>query len=443
MNRSQDDGLWYPATITAIIVPPREAPPLERAESSEEKAAPNTETTSEGLIVGAPQTEIEVASAPLLVEKQPSDSTLQGSPQIPASDETSVSAVGAVGVEGEDLVSSTPAVVAPAGGEEGGVRSSVTVSGSELEAVAGGEGGGEARQKEQEQQHQELLEVTFLGYGNQARVPHDWVREIVTPEVLEWCRENGITAATAGAVEEACPPSAGDAAAAAAATAVTVHADDDGVFDATAPATTVMTRAEAIDGTKATATSAQADGSEGEHRVAEKDGAPSAAGTAVDGPGEAGGKQRKQQPRKRKKNSNKKNNGKNTSNQRNNNNSNNKYNRRRAAGSRQTGTPEEEEERFLMRCASRSRSPYPHVPNKYWGQRYRYFSRFDEGVTMDEEGWYSVTPEAIARHIAERVCCDVVVDPFVGCGGNAVQFALVAHVVFAIDVDPVKLEHAR
>ncbi|CAN0576298.1 unnamed protein product, partial [Ectocarpus sp. 12 AP-2014] len=74
---------------------------------------------------------------------------------------------------------------------------------------------------------------------------------------------------------------------------------------------------------------------------------------------------------------------------------------------------------------------------------YRYFSRFDEGVTMDEEGWYSVTPEAIARHIAERVCCDVVVDPFVGCGGNAVQFALVAHLVFAVDIDPVKLEHAR
>ncbi|CAM9744124.1 unnamed protein product, partial [Sphacelaria rigidula] len=92
---------------------------------------------------------------------------------------------------------------------------------------------------------------------------------------------------------------------------------------------------------------------------------------------------------------------------------------------------------------TRSRSPYPHVPSKYWGQRYRYFSRFDDGVTMDKEGWYSVTPEAIARHIAERVCSDIVVDPFVGCGGNAVQFALVSHLVIAIDLDPVKLEHAR
>ena len=96
-----------------------------------------------------------------------------------------------------------------------------------------------------------------------------------------------------------------------------------------------------------------------------------------------------------------------------------------------------------MRCASRCKSPYPHVPNKYWGQRYRFFSRFDEGVGLDSEGWYSVTPEAIAHHIAERVCFDVLVDPFVGCGGNAVQFALVCHLVFAIDLDPVKLEHAR
>lgn len=34
---------------------------------------------------------------------------------------------------------------------------------------------------------------------------------------------------------------------------------------------------------------------------------------------------------------------------------------------------------------------------KYWLQRYTLFSRFDEGVMMDEEGWYSVTPEVLAR----------------------------------------------
>lgn len=34
---------------------------------------------------------------------------------------------------------------------------------------------------------------------------------------------------------------------------------------------------------------------------------------------------------------------------------------------------------------------------KYWMQRYTLFARFDDGVLLDEEGWFSVTPEAIAR----------------------------------------------
>ena len=34
---------------------------------------------------------------------------------------------------------------------------------------------------------------------------------------------------------------------------------------------------------------------------------------------------------------------------------------------------------------------------KYWLLRHTLFSRFGEGIALDEEGWYSVTPEAIAR----------------------------------------------
>jgi len=34
---------------------------------------------------------------------------------------------------------------------------------------------------------------------------------------------------------------------------------------------------------------------------------------------------------------------------------------------------------------------------KYWLLRHTLFARFGEGVALDEEGWYSVTPEAIAR----------------------------------------------
>nr|XP_008975091.3 trimethylguanosine synthase isoform X2 [Pan paniscus] len=84
---------------------------------------------------------------------------------------------------------------------------------------------------------------------------------------------------------------------------------------------------------------------------------------------------------------------------------------------------------------------------KYWAQRYRLFSRFDDGIKLDREGWFSVTPEKIAEHIAGRVSqsfkCDVVVDAFCGVGGNTIQFALTGMRVIAIDIDPVKIALAR
>ncbi|NXQ71012.1 TGS1 synthase, partial [Quiscalus mexicanus] len=84
---------------------------------------------------------------------------------------------------------------------------------------------------------------------------------------------------------------------------------------------------------------------------------------------------------------------------------------------------------------------------KYWAQRYRLFSRFDEGIKLDREGWFSVTPEKIAEHIAVRVSesfnCDIIVDAFCGVGGNAIQFALTSKRVIAIDIDPEKLQLAR
>ncbi|XP_044280017.1 trimethylguanosine synthase isoform X1 [Varanus komodoensis] len=84
---------------------------------------------------------------------------------------------------------------------------------------------------------------------------------------------------------------------------------------------------------------------------------------------------------------------------------------------------------------------------KYWAQRYRLFSRFDEGIQLDREGWFSVTPEKIAEHIAERVKqsfkYDIIVDAFCGVGGNAIQFALASKRVIAIDIDPVKISLAH
>ena len=80
---------------------------------------------------------------------------------------------------------------------------------------------------------------------------------------------------------------------------------------------------------------------------------------------------------------------------------------------------------------------------KYWAQRYRLFSRFDNGIKMDKEGWFSVTPERIAKHIAERCRCDLIVDAFCGVGGNAIQFAFTCERVIAIDIDPVKVALAH
>lgn len=84
----------------------------------------------------------------------------------------------------------------------------------------------------------------------------------------------------------------------------------------------------------------------------------------------------------------------------------------------------------------------PHLA-KYWAQRYRLFSKFDKGIQLDEESWFSVTPEAIAKHIAKRCKADIVIDAFCGAGGNSIQFALSSRHVIAVDIDPKKIELAR
>eukprot|EP00258_Populus_trichocarpa_P023993 XP_024440012.1 trimethylguanosine synthase isoform X7 [Populus trichocarpa] len=79
---------------------------------------------------------------------------------------------------------------------------------------------------------------------------------------------------------------------------------------------------------------------------------------------------------------------------------------------------------------------------KYWCQRYTLFSRFDDGIRMDEEGWFSVTPEPIAKHHALRCMGDTIIDCFTGVGGNAIQFAQRYKHVIAIDIDPKKIDYA-
>ncbi|TPX30704.1 hypothetical protein SmJEL517_g05794 [Synchytrium microbalum] len=80
---------------------------------------------------------------------------------------------------------------------------------------------------------------------------------------------------------------------------------------------------------------------------------------------------------------------------------------------------------------------------KYFNQRYSLFSKFDEGIQLDEESWYSVTPEDVARHIANRTQCGTIVDAMCGVGGNSIQFAMLCQKVIAIDHDPIKIEMAK
>ncbi|KAL4122720.1 hypothetical protein QTP88_015002 [Uroleucon formosanum] len=80
---------------------------------------------------------------------------------------------------------------------------------------------------------------------------------------------------------------------------------------------------------------------------------------------------------------------------------------------------------------------------KYWHSRYRLFKRYDQGIKLDSESWYSATPEVISRMIAERCSCDLIIDGFCGAGSNSIQFALTSKKVIAIDIDPIKIELAQ
>lgn len=87
---------------------------------------------------------------------------------------------------------------------------------------------------------------------------------------------------------------------------------------------------------------------------------------------------------------------------------------------------------------------------KFYARRYQLFNKFDHGVLMDTESWYSVTPEAVARHIAHKCFSSLgsrpdltVLDAFCGSGGNTIQFARLFDRVISCDIDPIKLHCAQ
>ena len=85
---------------------------------------------------------------------------------------------------------------------------------------------------------------------------------------------------------------------------------------------------------------------------------------------------------------------------------------------------------------------------KYYKKKYSLFSKFDQGIKMDTEAWYSVTPEKLARYIAKRCIKKdtfLILDPFCGVGGNSIAFAFVSNQVqvIAVDINPAKVEMAK
>ena len=88
------------------------------------------------------------------------------------------------------------------------------------------------------------------------------------------------------------------------------------------------------------------------------------------------------------------------------------------------------------------------ILSKYWDQRYRFFTKYDCGIQLDDESWFSVTPETIALDIACKcqsfataagVLCPIVLDCFSGVGGNAIALACKNAAVIAVDIDMSKL----
>ncbi|KAK9480983.1 RNA cap guanine-N2 methyltransferase-domain-containing protein [Lipomyces japonicus] len=115
--------------------------------------------------------------------------------------------------------------------------------------------------------------------------------------------------------------------------------------------------------------------------------------------------------------------------------------RNQKRGKRITSDAELEHRRFLKRIRLSS------ISTKYWHQRYNLFSLYDNGIWLNEESFYSVTPEAVARNIAEhvqrKIKANVIIDAFCGAGGNSIQFAKLFSKVIAIDVNEETLKCAR
>lgn len=94
-------------------------------------------------------------------------------------------------------------------------------------------------------------------------------------------------------------------------------------------------------------------------------------------------------------------------------------------------------------------STLPKSLSNYYNQRHFLFSKFDEGVLLNNAQWFSTTPELVAEQVAQHLWSRfpdpnlVVVDAFGGAGGNAIQLAHYYDHVICIDVEPESITCAK
>ena len=69
-------------------------------------------------------------------------------------------------------------------------------------------------------------------------------------------------------------------------------------------------------------------------------------------------------------------------------------------------TKQEIPERTKAEIFELEKQTYEMMPRdiqKFYRSRYFLFSKFDRGIKIDKEGWYSVTPEPLANYLATRL----------------------------------------
>ena len=84
--------------------------------------------------------------------------------------------------------------------------------------------------------------------------------------------------------------------------------------------------------------------------------------------------------------------------------------------------------------------------NPYYIQRFYFFSLYDKGIQMDQESWYSVTPEEISEYIASIIPNSnnsTILDAFCGCGGNTISLSKKFKNVIANDLYQEKINMTK